>query len=239
MNILEYRTGPNDLARRESPRPRRGEDEVRFLEARFDLDGDSEWLRGYAAVFDQEAMITDFVEVLRQGAFAKTLQEQNDFFAFWNHNSDYVIGRTKNKSMELSEDEQGLRFSMKPAETTWGQDVARMVRDGLIDKMSFGFRVMKDTWSEREEDVLREIHEVRLYEISPVPIPAYAGTTIEQGRNLCTDMQDRNEAMEPEPRRTHSTQDANFLLDVCAYEFLRKDEEERNGYDSGVCNVKA
>jgi len=205
MNILEHRVSPADLALRASKRPQHGDDEVRFVEARFDSVEDGR-LRGYAAVFDEEATITDFTEVLRRGTFKKTLSENKDVFAFWNHNSDYVIGRTLNDSLSLEEDERGLRFSLAPADTTWGRDVARLVADGLVDKMSFGFRVIKDAWSERDADVLREIQEVRLYEISPVPVPAYAGTYIEQdghGRGVIAPTE---LVHEPEPRRTHSTQ---------------------------------
>lgn len=54
-----------------------------------------------------------------------------------------------------------------------------------MDTMSFGFDVIRQTWDEAKK--LRELLEVRLYEISPVNWPAYAGAKIAQVRGGVSD----------------------------------------------------
>jgi hypothetical protein len=50
--------------------------------------------------------------------------------------------------------------------------------------MSFKFQVLRDTWSKDRQQ--RELHEVRLFEVSAVAFPAYAAATVgvhSEGRN--------------------------------------------------------
>jgi len=163
-------------------------------------DDEAGTITGYAAVTNQEAPIWDYVEVVKRGAFAKTIKDGADVFAFWNHDTGAVLGRTKNGTLALEEDDHGLRVSIKPPATPTAQEVRDLIREGFIDKMSFGFEVVKDTWTERDgKPPLREIQEVKLYEVSPVPIPAYDGTTVTARGYQPT-------RPEPEPGRTpHST----------------------------------
>jgi len=136
-------------------------------------------IEGYAAVFDQEAPIYDFREVIRRGAFKKTIKDGADVFAFWNHDTGTILGRTKNGTLTLREDDHGLRVSFTPPATPRAQEVREWIRAGLVDKMSFGFEVVKQLWNRRDgEPDQREITEVRLFEVSPVSIAAYEGTSV-------------------------------------------------------------
>lgn len=61
-------------------------------------------------------------------------------------------------------------------ETTAGRDMATLVRDGIVDSMSFGFQKIQDAWS--EDRTSRELIELRLWEVSPVTgWPAYEATS--------------------------------------------------------------
>ncbi|MFA5187200.1 MAG: HK97 family phage prohead protease [Patescibacteria group bacterium] len=135
---------------------------------------------GYAAVFDQVAQVYDYDEVIRRGAFAKTISDGADVFAFWAHSDDAVLGRRKNGTLTLVEDDHGLRVSITPPDTDTAREVYTLIQGGFIDKMSFRFDVVDQHWTRKKspERDLRELKELKLYEVSPVPLPAYEGTTV-------------------------------------------------------------
>ena len=77
--------------------------------------------------------------------------------------------------MQLLEDEVGLRVTAKLPNTTRGRDIAELLRTKVIDSMSFGFNVIKDSWS--RDGQTRTLESVRLFETSIVSFPAYPSTT--------------------------------------------------------------
>ncbi len=77
--------------------------------------------------------------------------------------------------MQLVEDEVGLKVSAQLPNTTRGRDIAELLRTKVIDSMSFGFNVIKDTWS--RDGQTRTLDSVRLFEVSIVSFPAYESTT--------------------------------------------------------------
>jgi HK97 family phage prohead protease len=137
-------------------------------------------LSGYAAVFGSETELFPGVfEMIDPGAFDKTLAE-NDIRAVWNHNTDIVLGRTKNKTLALSADKRGLHTEIDPPSTDLVRDmcVAPILR-GDVDQMSFGFNVLREKWEERADGTLLiTLIEARLWEVSPCTIPAYPDTQI-------------------------------------------------------------
>jgi len=146
---------------------------------------DSEGMRlvGHAAVFDSESLdLGGFREVIRRGAFQKSLDE-NDIRAFHNHNSDMVIGRTRAGTLRLSEDNEGLRAEIDLPDTSFARDLMISVQRGDITGMSFGFMVRQGGQNifEREDgSLLRELTDIDLIEVSSTPIPAYPATDIAQ-----------------------------------------------------------
>lgn len=137
-------------------------------------------LVGYAAVFDRPSEdLGGFVEVIRRGAFSKTIQEA-DIRALWNHDPNYVLGRTKSGTLSLMEDDHGLRIEVVPPDTTWARDLMETIRRGDVDQMSFGFRPIRDRWQTDERgQVTRELLEVALFDVSPVTFPAYPQTEVQ------------------------------------------------------------
>lgn len=135
---------------------------------------------GYAAVFDSEA----HNEVIRSGAFKKTLKESGRILALWNHDSSKPLASTDTDTLSLSEDEKGLRFEMALDEgTSFGADALRTIAKKLITGVSFGFDTVKDMLTQRgtpdeEKAPLRELLEVKLYEVSPVTFPWYEDTDV-------------------------------------------------------------
>jgi len=158
------------------------EKEVRLAEMRVEEAEDKMILEGYAIVFEEETLIGDeergFREVISRDSLSKA--NMKDVPLKYNHMDSFLIlARTKNKSLSLSVDEKGLKVHAELLNTTTNQDVYKMVKAGLLDKMSFAFTVKKQSWDRKTEIPLRRIEEIdRLYDVSVVDLPAYEGTSI-------------------------------------------------------------
>lgn len=144
-------------------------------------DGENQSLRvsGYAAVFNTKTSIGDyFEEVINPGAFSRTLSENGDVRALFNHNWDKVLGRTKSGTLILSEDDRGLKFEIELPNNSLGRDLAESMARGDINQCSFGFFATDEEWNYNIEPASRTIKEVELFEISIVSIPAYDDTEV-------------------------------------------------------------
>lgn len=166
--------------------------ETRFyqLDVR-DNGDDSDTLEGTAAVFDSPTNMGTHEEVIREGAFEETLENGADVRMLWNHNPEFVFGRTKSGTLDLETSDRGLEVRNEPPDAQWADDAIESIRRGDVDQMSFGFRVKQDQWTEREDEPsLREIMEVELFDVSPVTFPAYSDTEVSV-RDRIKDMTDQ------------------------------------------------
>ncbi|MCS1383257.1 HK97 family phage prohead protease [Lysinibacillus sphaericus] len=151
--------------------------DITRLNTRDATEEQSSLITGYAAVFNSKASIGGwFDEIIEPGAFARSLSENGDVRALFNHNWDNVLGRTKSGTLQLEEDNRGLKFEIELPNTSVGRDLAESMSRGDINQCSFGFWITEETWDYSVEPALRTIHEVELYEISVVSIPAYDDT---------------------------------------------------------------
>jgi HK97 family phage prohead protease len=135
---------------------------------------------GHAAMFNKTTMIgRSFYEVIMPGAFSKTIQEA-DVRCLWNHDLNYVLGRTKSGTLRLSEDAQGLLIEDDAPTTQLISDlVLEPIRRGDVDQMSFAFYAVRTEWVDQENDLpIRKLFEVKLYDVSPVTFPAYQETDV-------------------------------------------------------------
>ena len=161
-----------------------GKKELRMLpmaELRIaDSDGGSV-IEGHAAVFDSwsETLggIFPFKEIVRKGAFNESIGK-DDIRALFNHDPNYVLGRNRAGTLELVEDEVGLRVRITPPDTSWARDLQASIRRGDITQMSIGFIVEEDKWSTENGMDTREIRKVQLFDVSPVTFPAYTATDV-------------------------------------------------------------
>jgi HK97 family phage prohead protease len=153
-------------------------------------DGDGMTFEGYAAVWNSPSQPLPFTEVIKPGAFKRSLQGRHRMMLLWNHNASEPLASTRNGSLKLVEDERGLKVTAKLANTQTGRDVAELVRSGVIDAMSFGFQVKKDSWS--ADGNSRTLHEVAVHEVSLVSYPAYEGTagltSVREARDIDADL---------------------------------------------------
>jgi uncharacterized protein len=137
-------------------------------------------LSGYAAVFGSTTEIAGlFKERIAPGAFADAAK-RDDVRALFNHDSNYVLGRTTSGTLRLVEDERGLRYDVDPPETQWARDLMVSVARGDVSQSSFAFEVTEEEWDygQRGEMPIRTIKAVKLYDVSPVTYPAYEATTV-------------------------------------------------------------
>lgn len=138
-------------------------------------------IEGHAAVFDSwsETLggIFPFKEKVRKGAFAESIG-RDDVRALFNHDPNYVLGRNRAGTLELVEDDVGLRVRITPPDTSWARDITTSIRRGDISQMSIGFVVEDDEWSSKDGIDTRELKKVRLFDVSPVTFPAYTATDV-------------------------------------------------------------
>lgn len=140
-------------------------------------------IEGYAAVFDQLSEdLGGFREKVARGAFSRSIAE-NDVRALWEHNPQYVLGRNMAETLELAEDDHGLRVRIRPPEAGWARDLMGSMKRGDVNQMSFGFVTRTDTWFQGEGgDVVRTLVDVDLFDVSVVTYPAYPQTSVEARR---------------------------------------------------------
>ena len=182
--------------------------EVRLANVEFTETEDKMILEGYAIMFNSETIIGDeeygFTEVIDRNALTDTLLK--DVPMKYNHLDSYlIIARTKNKSLTLTVDNIGLKVHAELIDTQTNQDIYKMVRSGLLDKMSFAFTVEEQTWNREGKLPKRTVTKIgRLYDVSVVDTPAYDATSI-YARSI--------DAMELE-LKTMDLEEQNKKLDV-------------------------
>jgi HK97 family phage prohead protease len=168
---------------------------------------DENIIEGYAAVFNKDS--EDFggwIERISPGAFSGVLED--NAFALFNHSMNHVLGRNK-VNVELTQDETGLKYRIKLLDTSIGNDLRKWVKAGVIDKSSFAFTVKEERFLKGGAGTphMRIIDKVeRLYDISPVTVPAYPDTSV-AARSL---------------QKTGGVEEINKALQSQKYKFKRK-----------------
>lgn len=132
---------------------------------------------GLASVFNSlSEPMWGFREIIKPGAFDDVLND--DVRGLFNHDRNYILGRTSSGTLSLSVNEQGLVYDITAPDTQTIRDlvIAPMLR-GDVNQSSFSFSVAPngDDWYQDDDGmVVREIHKIsRLYDVSPVTYPAY------------------------------------------------------------------
>ncbi|MEI2384644.1 HK97 family phage prohead protease [Breoghania sp. JC706] len=128
---------------------------------------------GYAALFGVADLGRD---ILMPGAFAGTLRQRgaSGVKLLYQHEPGEPIGRW----LEIVEDARGLkvRGELMP-ELARAREVASLMRAGVLDGLSIGFRTVRGKRDARTG--IRRIHEVDLWEISVVTFPMQEGARID------------------------------------------------------------
>ncbi len=151
------------------------------IEIREDEDG-NRTISGYAVKWKKRSNVLGyfmkFREQFMKGAFADSLEGGDQRF-LWSHDRSKVLGRTKNGTLRLKEDDVGLHFELDLPKTTLGDDTYETIKRGDVDGVSFGFRNPDDHIEEFDDDIpLRTIKKADLFEVSAVAFPAYPDSEV-------------------------------------------------------------
>jgi hypothetical protein len=159
MDLSTRAVRPSQVERRSVP--------FRGVELRAAPDGtggDKLTFTGYACVTEQGYEMQDWLgpydEVVRSGAFTKTLSEGADVPFLVNHQG-LTLARTKSGTLRLAEDETGLHTEAELDPASPHVQALRSAMDrGDVDEMSFAFWVTRQQWS--PDFTQRDILEVNL-----------------------------------------------------------------------------
>lgn len=128
------------------------------------IDMSARTIEGYAATWDLDKAN----DIINKGAFTKTIDEgfkNGRIKMLWQH--DAPLGMPS----EMLEDDRGLYVKGKVSRTQLGDEALELMRDGVVDRMSIGFSIPQNKAGYNDEGI-RIISEVKLFEFSPVTFPA-------------------------------------------------------------------
>lgn len=137
---------------------------------------------GYASIFGN---VDSYGDRVMRGAFKKTIKERgpkgsNQIKFLWNHDPFQIpVGVLT----ELKEDDIGLYYEARILRTPKGDELLEAVREGAINRNSFGYTVIRSkagktpSGGDEELDVI-DLQELKLFEISPVNWPANEDATL-------------------------------------------------------------
>lgn len=121
--------------------------------------------KGYAATYGNVDHDNDIIE---HGAFAKSI---NEAFPAGKIKVLYQHSEPLGMPTVMHEDSKGLYVEAKISKTRLGDEVIELIKDGVVDSMSVGFRLMQGKF-ERDASGIRRIKEGALREFSAVTFPA-------------------------------------------------------------------
>lgn len=156
------------------------------------MDGDEMRVVGHACTFNEPYLLYregneyEIWEQIDPAAFGEC--DMTDVIMQFDH-TGRVLARTRNGTLTLAIDADGLRIEADLSKSSLGPGVYEDIRNGLLDRMSFGFRVKSDKKERFDEDnkirIVRTITAFeKLYDVSVVSIPANDGTDI-SARSYC------------------------------------------------------
>lgn len=120
---------------------------------------------GYFSVFGN---IDDGLDIIQPGAFTKTVQERaRRIKVFHGHDWSKLVGPAPDV---LQEDTRGLYVEGRlTLDSFWGRETWALLKDGAMTEGSIGFETVPGKVAWRDNGI-REIGEVKLYEVSFVPL---------------------------------------------------------------------
>lgn len=146
-------------------------------------DGDVDSIGGLASVFYDGSQESEYrlwdgaVERIMPGAFDRAVRE-DDVRALFNHDPSNLLGRTTAGTLDLRVTGEGLDYRIQLGDTTVAADVASHVSRGDLTGSSFAFNITDEEWRREDDQEIREIRGVRLYDVGPVTYPAYEASSV-------------------------------------------------------------
>ena len=169
--------------------------ERRLLTTAFELrtskTADGMYIGGYAARYNNlSSDLGGFRERILPGAFDKVLDSEPDVVCLFNHNPNFVLGRTSADTLSVRSTSKGLAFDCDMPNTSYARDLSESIKRGDIKACSFAFELGDGDEDFAEEDtdqgrmLVRSIRNFKvLHDCSVVTSPAFPGTSVDT-RNI-------------------------------------------------------
>jgi HK97 family phage prohead protease len=145
----------------------------RVIDGFIPYDSDSELIAGY------------FIETVRDTAFERALNGEDDTVVYWSHSRKHPLARRSANNLTLKNSKAGLHYSanLRKINTTYANDLLENISNKLVNSSSFGFRIASTQgekwWRDKKTGVLhRELLDVHLPDLSPVTEPAYPNSKV-------------------------------------------------------------
>lgn len=134
-------------------------------------------VEGYATTFDDPY---DFVGDTKEVISSRALDgaDMTDVIFQFDH-SGMVLARQRNRTLEVECDEHGLKVRADLSKSQQGRDLYEAIKNGLVDRMSWGFTIADDGWEFDRATRTSTITRVdKVFDVSAVSLPANEGTEI-------------------------------------------------------------
>ena len=189
------------------------------------ITNDSVEVDGYVNAVERKSKplrsrVGQFVERICKGAFKKAIERNDNIRLLLNHDWNRDLGGTKEGTLELKEDNIGLRARA----TITDKDVIQKARNGDLVGWSFGFQD-RDVDSHEENGMpTRDVKDLDLYEVSLIDrtkTPAYDGTMVSvrsdeeiqyHGESLISDVEVRNEETRSETQEAETPEEIDYSV---------------------------
>lgn len=151
---------------------------INNLETREEGAEPSFFVEGYATTYEPYVLFEEdgiqYKEQILPEAFENT--DMSDVIFVRDHEG-IVFARTKNETLNLTVDENGLKTRADLSKTSAAREMYEEIKAGMYSQMSFAFVVDDDEYNSTEH--LRTIRHIKkLYDVSAVSFPANPTTEI-------------------------------------------------------------
>ena len=183
----------------------------RNIEFRVSAVNEAPKISGYGAVFDSPSedlgYFTELREEIDPHAFDNVMAANPDVRGLFNHDANFVLGRSTAGTLRLSVDARGLYYEIDPPDTQFARDLMVSMRRGDITGSSFAFVCKRDQWTDNPDgSITRRILEFdQLLDVSPVTYPAFPASS-SQARS---EMRSMTATMPAEMRKKLQKRDVN------------------------------
>jgi HK97 family phage prohead protease len=196
-----------------------------------DPTGDDFRIKGYAIRYNVLSKINEdslgkWATKIVPHSFSDSLKKRVDVYL--EHDNKQLLASTKNESLTLTEDDNGVAFDVFLGNSMLQKDVFNLVQQGLYDSMSFGVQIKESEWvteTHNGEDIdVRVIKSGEVFEISIVSNPAFDSTSLMVASN---DDAERKEFVETKEREEVAAEELQKAKDLKEAEDLKLAQETK------------
>ena len=200
---------------------------------------------GYAIVWNSLSVdLGGFREIISPTAVTEDLINNSDIIFNYNHDNNYMLGRSRNGegTLSLRIDDNGLYFECDLPNSPMGDNIKESIKRGDLSQCSFAFSIdpndeTAETWEEKEDGIYRTINHIDgLYDVSAVNFPAYEETSIsERAKILLRDMNKEEIKLRSEEEEEVKDPEEQEQMEETPDEQDPKEEETKSEDDEDEC----